>query len=121
MSEPAILVIKLGALGNVILSLSAFAAIAQKNFKRLLAYSSIGHMGYALIGLAAGTVEGVTGVLIYLATYVAMSAGAFACVVASHLAVNAVAIWRTSSSSNGFFRISSRSVVPSAETIRSQE
>ena len=62
--------------------LGSFAAIAQKNIKRLMAYSSIGHMGYALIGLAAGTQSGVRGVLVYLLTYVVMSAGAFACIVA---------------------------------------
>jgi NADH-quinone oxidoreductase subunit N len=62
--------------------LGSFAAIMQGNVKRLMAYSSIGHMGYALIGLAAGTEAGVRGVLIYLLTYVAMSAGAFACIIA---------------------------------------
>jgi NADH-quinone oxidoreductase subunit N len=62
--------------------LGSFAAIAQTNVKRLLAYSSIGHMGYALIGLAAGTEAGVRGVLIYLLTYVAMSVGTFACIIA---------------------------------------
>ena len=62
--------------------LGSFAAIAQTNIKRLMAYSSIGHMGYALIGLAAGTEIGVRGVLVYLLTYVVMSAGTFACIVA---------------------------------------
>jgi NADH-quinone oxidoreductase subunit N len=62
--------------------LGSFAAIAQKNIKRLMAYSSIGHMGYALIGLAAGSETGVRGVLVYLLTYVVMSAGAFACIIA---------------------------------------
>jgi NADH-quinone oxidoreductase subunit N len=62
--------------------LGSFAAIGQTSFKRLLAYSSIGHMGFALVGLAPGTESGVRGVLIYLLTYVAMSAGAFACVLA---------------------------------------
>ncbi len=62
--------------------LGSFAAIGQTNIKRLMAYSSIGHMGYALIGLAAATPEGVRGVLIYLLTYIAMSAGAFACIIA---------------------------------------
>jgi NADH-quinone oxidoreductase subunit N len=47
-----------------------------------MAYSSIGHMGYALIGLAAGSETGVRGVLVYLLTYVVMSAGAFACIIA---------------------------------------
>jgi NADH-quinone oxidoreductase subunit N len=46
-----------------------------------MAYSSIGHMGYALIGLAAGTSEGVQGVLVYLAIYVAMTLGTFACII----------------------------------------
>jgi NADH-quinone oxidoreductase subunit N len=62
--------------------LGSFAAIAQRNIKRLMAYSSIGHMGYALIGLAAGSETGVRGVLVYLLTYVVMSAGAFACIIA---------------------------------------
>ncbi len=62
--------------------LGAFAAIGQSNIKRLMAYSSIGHMGYALIGLAAGTVEGVQGVIIYMAIYVAMTLGTFACIIA---------------------------------------
>ena len=58
--------------------LGAFAAIGQRNIKRLMAYSSIGHMGYALIGLAAGTAEGVQGVLLYMAIYVTMTLGVFA-------------------------------------------
>ena len=58
--------------------LGAFAAIGQRNIKRLMAYSSIGHMGFALIGLAAGTEEGVRGVLVYMAIYVAMTLGTFA-------------------------------------------
>ena len=62
--------------------LGAFAAIGQTNIKRLLAYSSIGHVGFALVGLAANNAEGIAGVLIYLAIYVAMTLGAFACVVA---------------------------------------
>ena len=62
--------------------LGAFAAIGQKNIKRLMAYSSIGHMGYVLIGLAAGTPVGIRGVLIYLVTYVFMNAGTFACILA---------------------------------------
>ncbi len=62
--------------------LGAFAAIGQKNIKRLMAYSSIGHMGYVLIGLAAGTPTGIRGVLIYLVTYVFMNAGTFACIIA---------------------------------------
>jgi NADH-quinone oxidoreductase subunit N len=60
--------------------LGAFAAIGQRNIKRLLAYSSIGHMGFALVGLAAGTPEGVQGVLVYMAIYLAMTLGTFAVV-----------------------------------------
>ncbi len=60
--------------------LGAFAAIGQRNIKRLMAYSSISHMGFALIGLAAGTADGVQGVLVYMAIYVAMTLGAFACI-----------------------------------------
>jgi len=60
--------------------LGSFAAIGQRNLKRLMAYSSIGHMGYALVGLAAGTEQGVRGVLVYLAIYVAMTLGSFACI-----------------------------------------
>ena len=60
--------------------LGAFAAIGQRNIKRLMAYSSIGHMGFALVGLAAGTAEGVQGVLVYMAIYVAMTLGTFACI-----------------------------------------
>ena len=48
------------------MALGSFAAIGQTNIKRLMAYSSIGHMGFALVGLAAGTAEGVQGVLIYM-------------------------------------------------------
>jgi NADH-quinone oxidoreductase subunit N len=60
------------------MALGAFAAIGQSNIKRLMAYSSIGHMGYALVGLAAGTADGVQGVLIYLAIYLFMTVGTFA-------------------------------------------
>jgi NADH-quinone oxidoreductase subunit N len=58
----------------------AFAAIGQKNIKRLMAYSSIGHMGYALLGLAAGTALGARGVLIYLTIYVFTNLGVFAAI-----------------------------------------
>ncbi len=58
--------------------LGSLAAIGQHNLKRLMAYSSIGHMGYALIGLATGSSQGVRGVMIYLVTYVFMNAGTFA-------------------------------------------
>jgi NADH-quinone oxidoreductase subunit N len=62
------------------MALGAIAAIGQSNIKRLMAYSSIGHMGYALLGLAAGTTLGARGVLIYLAIYVATNLGVFACI-----------------------------------------
>jgi NADH-quinone oxidoreductase subunit N len=62
--------------------LGAFAAIGQRNIKRLMAYSSIGHVGYALVGLAAGTSTGVAGVLVYMAIYLAMTLGTFACILA---------------------------------------
>jgi NADH-quinone oxidoreductase subunit N len=58
--------------------LGSFAAINQRNIKRLMAYSSIGHIGYALIGLAAGTEIGIRGVLVYMAIYVFMNLGTFA-------------------------------------------
>jgi NADH-quinone oxidoreductase subunit N len=64
------------------MGLGAFAAIGQTNIKRLLAYSAIGNIGYALIGLAAGSPEGAQGVIIYMVIYVAMTLGAFACVLA---------------------------------------
>jgi NADH-quinone oxidoreductase subunit N len=60
------------------MALGSFAAIGQRNIKRLMAYSSIGHMGFALVGLAAGTAEGVQGVLVYIAIYVSMTLGVFA-------------------------------------------
>jgi NADH-quinone oxidoreductase subunit N len=62
--------------------LGALAAIGQTSIKRLMAYSSIGHMGYALIGLAVGTQVGIRGVLVYLIVYIFMSAGSFACIIA---------------------------------------
>jgi NADH-quinone oxidoreductase subunit N len=60
--------------------LGAFAAIGQTNIKRLLAYSGIGHIGFALVGLAAGTERGVYAVLIYMTIYVVMTLGTFAAV-----------------------------------------
>ena len=57
--------------------LGAFAAIGQQNIKRLMAYSSIGHVGYALIGLAAGSEAGLEGILIYLTIYLVMNIGTF--------------------------------------------
>ncbi|MEL6373945.1 MAG: NADH-quinone oxidoreductase subunit NuoN [Pseudomonadota bacterium] len=61
--------------------LGSFAAIGQTNIKRLMAYSSIAHMGFALVGLVAVSEEGTRGVLIYMAVYLAMTLGAFACIV----------------------------------------
>ncbi|MBD3663549.1 NADH-quinone oxidoreductase subunit NuoN [Sulfitobacter aestuariivivens] len=58
--------------------LGAVAAIGQTNIKRLMAFSSIAHMGYALMGLAAGTVLGVQAMLVYMAIYVTMNVGTFA-------------------------------------------
>ena len=62
--------------------LGAFAAIGQTNIKRLMAYSSIGHIGYALIGLAAGTQQGIIGVVVYMTIYLIMTLGSFACILA---------------------------------------
>jgi NADH-quinone oxidoreductase subunit N len=76
------------AIGSMVLG--AFAAIGQRNIKRLLAYSSIGHMGFALIGLAAGTEEGVRGVLIYMAIYLSMTLGTFAVVLSMYRRVGYV-------------------------------
>jgi len=64
------------------MALGAFAAIGQKNIKRLMAYSSIGHMGFALVGLAAGTETGVRGVALYMTIYLAMTLGTFAFILA---------------------------------------
>jgi NADH-quinone oxidoreductase subunit N len=73
-------VVVLMSIGSMVLG--ALAAIGQTNIKRLMAYSSIGHMGYALIGLATGSSDGVRGVLVYMLVYVLMSAGTFACIMA---------------------------------------
>lgn len=62
--------------------LGAIAAIGQTNIKRLMAYSSIAHMGYALMGLAAGTAFGVQAMLVYMAIYVTMNIGTFAFILA---------------------------------------
>jgi NADH-quinone oxidoreductase subunit N len=64
------------------MALGSFAAIGQTNIKRLMAYSAIGHIGFALVGLAAGTVEGAQGVLVYISIYVAMTLGTFAVILA---------------------------------------
>ena len=66
------------ALSVASMVVGATGAIMQQNIKRMLAYSSIAHMGYALAGLAAGSPEGATSVVIYMTTYVFMGAGAFA-------------------------------------------
>jgi NADH-quinone oxidoreductase subunit N len=65
--------------------LGSFAAIGQTNIKRLMAYSSIGHMGFALVGLAAGTQEGVQGVAIYMAIYLTMTLGTFAAILSMRI------------------------------------
>ncbi|HEY8125066.1 MAG TPA: NADH-quinone oxidoreductase subunit NuoN [Methylocystis sp.] len=65
--------------------LGSFAAIGQENIKRLMAYSSIGHMGFALIGLAAGDEAGVRGVAIYLTIYLIMTLGTFAAILAMRI------------------------------------
>jgi NADH-quinone oxidoreductase subunit N len=64
------------------MALGSFSAIGQTNIKRLMAYSSIGHMGFALVGLASGTAEGAQGVLVYVAIYVAMTLGSFSVILA---------------------------------------
>ena len=64
------------------MGLGAFAAIGQTNIKRLMAYSSISHMGFALVGLASASPEGVRGVVVYIMIYVIMTLGVFACVIA---------------------------------------
>ncbi|MFN7596246.1 MAG: NADH-quinone oxidoreductase subunit NuoN [Cereibacter sp.] len=66
------------ALAVVSMFLGAVAAIGQRDIKRLMAYSSISHMGFALLGLAAGTAGGVQAMLIYMAIYVTMNIGTFA-------------------------------------------
>jgi len=70
--------------------LGAVAAIGQTDLKRLMAYSSIAHMGYALIGLAAGTALGIQALLIYMSIYVAMNIGTFAFIMMLHRDGNAV-------------------------------
>ena len=59
--------------------LGAIAAIGQKNIKRLLAYSSIGHIGYALVGLSVGTNEGLQSSIVYISIYIVMNLGFFSC------------------------------------------
>jgi NADH-quinone oxidoreductase subunit N len=68
--------------------LGAFGAIGQTNIKRLMAYSSIANVGFALVGLAAGTIEGAQGVMIYMAVYLVMTLGAFACILSMRRAAD---------------------------------
>ncbi len=73
-------IIIVASVGSMVLG--AVAAINQRNIKRLLAYSSIGHVGYALLGVAAGTEAGIEAVLVYLAIYMPTTIGGFLCVMA---------------------------------------
>ncbi|MDI9847725.1 NADH-quinone oxidoreductase subunit NuoN [Rhodoblastus sp. 17X3] len=72
------------------MALGSFAAIGQTNIKRLMAYSSIGHMGFALVGLAAGTEAGVKGVALYMAIYLVMTLGTFAAILSMRVNGKAV-------------------------------
>lgn len=60
--------------------LGSVAAVVQTNIKRLMAYSSIGHVGFALVGLAAGSIDGIRGLIIYMAIYLVMNVGTFVCI-----------------------------------------
>lgn len=71
-SQPIILVLSVASM-----AIGAFAAIAQSNIKRMMAYSSIGHVGFALVGLVAGGVDGIQATLLYLLVYLPMTLGAF--------------------------------------------
>jgi NADH-quinone oxidoreductase subunit N len=73
-------VILLVSMGSMLLG--GFAAIGQRNIKRLMAYSSIGHVGYALMGVAVASDEGLRGLLVYMAIYIVMNVGTFAVIVA---------------------------------------
>ena len=68
------------AISILSMALGSFAAIGQTDIKRLMAYSAIGNMGFALVGLAAGTPGGVQGVIIYMAVYLLMTLGTFAAI-----------------------------------------
>jgi NADH-quinone oxidoreductase subunit N len=68
----------LAALAVLSMFVGAIAAIGQRDIKRLMAYSSIAHMGFALMGLASGTAEGVQAMMIYMVIYVTMNVGTFA-------------------------------------------
>ena len=74
------LIIEIVAIASMVVG--SLAAIGQTSIKRLMAFSSIGHMGYALMGLAAADAVGVTGVLVYLLTYIFMNVGVFCCIMA---------------------------------------
>ena len=74
------LLIEIIAIASLIVG--ALAPLVQTNVKRLMAYSSIGHVGYALMGLAAGNGNGVSAMLVYLATYIFMTLGAFGIIIA---------------------------------------
>lgn len=78
LSEQWLQIIYFVAVGSMVVG--AFAALAQNNIKRLLAYSSIGNMGFALVGVVAGSEEGVSAVILYLLIYMVMTAGVFAVV-----------------------------------------
>ncbi|QOF96157.1 NADH-quinone oxidoreductase subunit NuoN [Novacetimonas hansenii] len=80
MTEQWRLLIELVSVASMLFG--SIAAIAQTDIKRLMAYSSIGHMGYAMMGMAAATPEGTRGTLVYLVTYLFMNVGAFAGIVA---------------------------------------
>jgi NADH-quinone oxidoreductase subunit N len=69
----------LAAIAIASMVLGAFAALTQRNIKRLLAYSAIGNMGYALIGIVVGTEEGVTAGTLYILLYLIMVVGVFSC------------------------------------------
>lgn len=73
-------IVLLAAIASMLVG--AFAALRQTNIKRLMAYSSISHVGYALIGLAAAKEEGLRAVILYMTIYVATNLGAFGCIVA---------------------------------------
>lgn len=70
------------ALSALSMVVGAFAGLAQKNIYRLMAYSSIGHIGYVLLGVIGGTTDGLAAALIYTALYIVMTGGFFACLIA---------------------------------------
>jgi len=72
------------------MAVGGFAALMQNNIKRLLAYSSIGNMGFALVGLTAGTSEGIASVLVYMFIYMVMTAGTFGIVLSMRRGGHAV-------------------------------